>query len=113
MIYVCQKRSAIFFGANFSRLKSSDIKKAFNSMLSFSTYSIILFYVDDYPLSTSIRKLSDPGLACCTLCKKDIKYASSGKNALIGHRGSAWHAHLVREQKSNYTIACKYVRDFM
>ena len=74
---------------------------------------IQLFYVYDYPLSTSIRKLSDPGLACCTLCKKDIKYASSGKNAVIGHRGSAWHAHLVREQKSNYTIACKYVRDFM
>ena len=40
--YMYVRKEMLFFGANFSKLKSSDSKIAFNTLLSFSRYSIIL-----------------------------------------------------------------------
>ena len=108
-----RKEVLFFWVQTFLDSNQAIVKKRLIACLVLVHIQLFYVYVDDYPLSTSIRKISDPGLAWCTLCKKDIKYASSGKKAFIGHCGSAWHAHLLREQKSNYTIACKYVRDFM
>lgn len=55
-------------------------------------------------LSDYIRKLDVAGVAKCIICDDKIKYASSGKKALVCHGNSQMHQKRKKERDSNQTL---------
>ena len=51
-----------------------------------------------------IRKLQTPGMAYCTLCRKEINYHSRGVLALDQHVKTAIHADKISRQSNNPTL---------
>lgn len=60
---------------------------------------------DGHYLSDYIRKLDTPGQAKCIICNDIIKYASSGKKAVVGHGNSKNHKQIRNDRDSSESLS--------
>jgi len=63
---------------------------------------------DGYFLSDYVRKLNTAGQAKCIICNEIIKYASSGKKAVLGHGNTENHRRRRKERDSNQTLSSMF-----
>jgi len=61
-------------------------------------------WISNTPLEECIRKAKEDGTAWCTVCRKPIKYGSSGKKALHKHVDSPPHLAAKKTIQTNYNI---------
>ena len=62
------------------------------------------FEVDGQMLGQFIRKLFAAGKAHCTLCQKEINYASRGRKALESHCQMKIHLDKIKTRETNYSL---------
>ncbi|KAH3781777.1 hypothetical protein DPMN_159681 [Dreissena polymorpha] len=61
-------------------------------------------WITNTPLEECISKAKEDGTAWCSICRKTIKYGSSGKKALFKHVDSPPHQASKRSIQTNYNI---------